>query len=98
MKPNGSFQLDLTRREERLLFKIIATLSINEPGNHFVGLKFQWDRSMEPIPGFELTKPWMSEDGLPRNGIFNLTYVNNNGKGALINLRKALLSLVLILF
>ena len=48
--------------------------------------------------GFELTKPWMTDEGLPKNGIFNLTYFDNHGKGAVPNLRKALLTLVTLLF
>lgn len=57
MKPEGSYELDLSRREERLIVKILAQLSIVEPGDNLPYLAFQWERDMDYMPGKCLLAP-----------------------------------------
>jgi hypothetical protein len=62
MKAEGGYELDLGRREERIVMKVISSLSIREIGINFSYLTFQWDRQMDPMPGYELTAPWLTEE------------------------------------
>ena len=98
MKPQGAYELDLSRREERTVFKTLATLSLHEPGDSFQDVSFRWERQMDPMPGFELTVNMMTEEGLHRKGIFNVTYVCGDGKKKVykpaMKLRKSMLYLV----
>jgi hypothetical protein len=98
MKPQGAYELDMSRREERIIVKSITTLSIAEPGDNLKELFFRWERGMDPMPGYVLTELWMTEDGLPKKGLWNVYYYSGKGheKGfkASIKLRKALLQLV----
>jgi len=101
MKPQGAYELDLSRREERIVLKTITTLSTHEPGENFMEVNFRWERNMDPMPGFELTVPWMTEEGLPHKGLFYVYYYAGEGKGKkgckpAIRLRKSMLHLVLI--
>lgn len=101
MKPEGAYELDLSRREERNIVKILAQLAVSEPGDNLPSLQFRWEREMDPMPGYELTEPWLSEEGLPNKGIWNATYYSGEGKGKtgckpVVKLRKAMLNLVLI--
>jgi hypothetical protein len=54
LKPEGSWELDLSRREERLLVKIFCVLGVHEPGNNFSHAEFRWSREIENMPGWEL--------------------------------------------
>mmetsp|Transcript_26686 Transcript_26686/g.57538 ORF Transcript_26686/g.57538 Transcript_26686/m.57538 type:complete len:262 (+) Transcript_26686:133-918(+) len=100
-KPEGSWELDLSRREERVLAKTLCCLATNEPGDNWVFNTFRWMRSMDSMPGWELTQPWLTEEGMPARGLLNITYYSGEGmrKRACrpyISFRKALLNLVLI--
>jgi hypothetical protein len=53
-KPEGAWELDLARREERVLAKTLCVLATNEPGDNWVFQTFRWMRSMESMPGWEL--------------------------------------------
>ena len=58
---------------------------------------------MAPMPGYELTEPWLTEDGLPKKGIWDVVYYAGAGKGKhgckpMPKLRRALLQLVSFLF
>lgn len=53
------------------------------------------------MPGWQLTQPWLTEEGMPMRGLLNVTYYSGEGKGkkgckAYVAFRKALLRLVLI--
>lgn len=48
---------------------------------------------MDPMPGYELTELWMSEDGMPQRGLWNTVYVTDKGK-ANMKLRKSMLYLL----
>ena len=103
MKPQGAYELYLSRREERVVFKALAVLSTHEPGDSWSELSFRWERSMDNMPGFELTVPWMTEEGLPKNGLLNAYYYGGEGtekKGCKPNiiLRRAMTQLVFLGF
>jgi hypothetical protein len=53
-KPEGSWELDLTRREERIMAKMFCALGIHEPGDNFLGEEFRWSRDADSMPGWEL--------------------------------------------
>ncbi len=80
---------------------MLAQLSVVEPGNNMPFMSFQWDRSMDYMPGYELTELWMTENGLPKKGFWVTTYFSGGGKNSkgckpVAKFRKALLQLVLI--
>jgi hypothetical protein len=72
-KPEGSYELDLSRREERILAKILCSLAVQEPGDNWTYQTFRWQRNMESMPGWQLTQPWLTEDGMPMRGNFVLS-------------------------
>jgi hypothetical protein len=53
-KPEGAWELDLSRREERNMVKIFCALGIHEPGDNFLNEKFRWTRESDSMPGWEL--------------------------------------------
>lgn len=101
MKPEVTMEVDLRRREERLIAKMIVYLSVDEPGINLTYKRFQWKRELDPTPGWELTDPWFTEEGLHDHGKFAFTYYsgegcNRSGCFPNIQLRKALTHLTLI--
>ena len=98
LKVEGSFELEMSRWEERMVAKIIMTLAMYEPGENIVDGTFQWDRDTEKTPGWVITSAWLSDDSMPRKGYLGLTFsskANRDTKSDLIY-RRALLSTVLI--
>jgi hypothetical protein len=100
-KPCGSWELDMSRREERIIAKTLCCLATHEPGDNWIYNTFRWMRSMESMPGWELTQPWLTEEGMPMRGLLNVTYYSGEGKNKkgcrpYVNFRKSLLNLVLI--
>ena len=55
-KPEGSWELDLSRREERIVAKTLCLLATMEPGDNWPFKTFRWMRSMESMPGWELVR------------------------------------------
>jgi hypothetical protein len=55
-KPEGSWEFDLSRREERICVKMLSILGMFEPGNNFLNEKFRWSRDVEALPGWELVR------------------------------------------
>jgi len=51
MKPEGAYELDLGRREERVIVKTLAQLATAEPGDNLPEVSFRWEREMDPMPG-----------------------------------------------
>ena len=54
---------------------------------------------MASMPGYEPTEPWLTEEGLPKKGIWDVVYYAGEGKGEkgckpMPKLRRALLQLV----
>ena len=100
-KPEGGWELDLTRPEERLVAKFLCELATVEPGDNWIEQYFQWQRDVDGMPGWELTTPWLTEDGMPARGILMVYYFSGDGKGQKgckpnVPFRKSLLQQVLI--
>jgi hypothetical protein len=55
-KPEGSFELDLGRPEERFVVKLLVILGIFEPGNNFINESFRWAKDQDSMPGWELVR------------------------------------------
>lgn len=49
---------------------MLAQLSVVEPGDNLPFIAFQWERTMDYMPGYELTELWMTEDGKFRGILF----------------------------
>jgi len=101
LKPEITIELDMSRREDRVIAKMIVYLSVDEPGLNLTYKRFQWKRDIDPIPGWDVTEPWMTEDGMPKHGKFAFTYYSGEGKnlsGCIPNvrLRKAFTVLTLV--
>ncbi|KAJ1440294.1 hypothetical protein B484DRAFT_151531 [Ochromonadaceae sp. CCMP2298] len=79
MKPEGTFQLCLHRREERIIVQTLAQLATAEPGDNIPWASFRWEREMQSMPGWELTEPWLTEEGLPKKGVWDVTYYAGEG-------------------
>lgn len=65
--------------------------------------QFRWTIDSDPVPGWMLTQPWLSEEGLPNRGILDITYysgegIHKNGCVPVTKFRKSLLYLVSHLF
>ena len=80
-KPEGTVELNLARYEERQIAKMLIYLSIVEPGNNMPQPFFKWKRDLDPTPGFEITAPWATEDGLPVKGNLGITFYSGEGRG-----------------
>ncbi len=98
-KPEGSWELDMSRREERIIAKTLCVLATHEPGDNWTFQTFRWMRTMESMPGWQLTQPWLTEEGMPMRGLVNITYFsgegkNKNGCKPYVSFRKSLLNLV----
>lgn len=101
MKPEGSYTLNLAEAEERAVVKILCVLATEEPGDNWIRCNFTWDRSSPHLPGWELTKLWLSDEGLPKKGILLVQYysgdgVGKNGCAPVIPCRRSLLSMVFV--
>jgi Ca2+-binding EF-hand superfamily protein len=101
IKPEVTYELCLSRPEERLIAKMIIYLSVIEPGINITYKRFQWKRELDPTPGWEVTDAWFTESGLADHGYFAFTYYSGEGKNKMgcipdIPLRKALTQMVLL--
>jgi hypothetical protein len=93
--------MDLARREERTIAKILCTLANLEPGENWTHSTFRWSRTTDFIPGWALTEGWLTEEGMTTRGVLCVTYYSGEGKGKRgcrpnVGFRKSLLALVLI--
>jgi hypothetical protein len=89
----------MSRWEERQVAKIAVVLSVIEPGINFENVRFRWDKFVDPIPGWEVSQFWLTEDGMAKKGVFNFTFYSGEGrflKGCEphIPMRRAMLSMV----
>jgi len=99
-KPEGTLEMNLARREENIVARMFIYLSVVEPGNNMPQPFFKWKRSQDPTPGFEITAPWATPEGLPKKGNLGITFYSGGGEeleGCKVNklARRALLQLVL---
>ena len=100
-KPEGGFELDLSRREERIVAKTLCHLSVVEPGDNWINKGFRWHRTIDYIPGWELSVGWLTEAGLFSRGLLSVQYYSGKGEGLMgckpcKEVRRSMLSLVCI--
>ena len=100
-KPEGAYQLDLSRWEERQIAKMLTHISVIEPGENWIRCEFCTQRDFAPMPGWSLNVTWFTEDGFPSTGILTIHQFSGDGLfrkacQADLELRQKLLSLVLI--
>ena len=101
LKPEGAWELNISRLEERITAKVLCLLSTNEPGRNWIGETFRWERHKDGMPGWELTTSWMAESTMPERGILHCTYYSGEGKGKKkckvnVNYRYGLMGLFLV--
>lgn len=60
-----------------LISGVYALINIS---SYWPGAKFRWDRESPYIPGWDVTQPWTTEDGLSKKGFFSVQYYCGNGK------------------
>ncbi|CAK9252797.1 unnamed protein product [Sphagnum jensenii] len=75
-KVDGGYELQLSQREERIIIKVLVTLSVAEPCQNILNQQFQWDRSGDIIPGWDLTEGWKTNEGIPVRGILRLQFAS----------------------
>jgi len=97
MKPEGSYELNLGTWEERQVAKSLIILAMAEPGENILGERFRWDAIMDPTPGWTITQPWLTDDGMAKKGILNLTFCSAESRGCKpdIVMRRSLMQMVL---
>jgi len=81
LKPDFYYELQHTRREERLVSKALLHLAVVEPGENWLEETFSWGRFDTAIPGWELPRTWFTEEGMPSKGLLKLTYYSGEGIG-----------------
>jgi hypothetical protein len=79
LKPEGWYHLDFTIHEERMIGKLLGTLSFQEPGINFLYPRFRWEWSFEDIPGWSLLPTWIDETVFPHRGILSVQYYSGEG-------------------
>lgn len=79
-KVDGGYELQLNRREEKMVIKMIVTLSIDEPCQNIMDQEFQWDRIEPPMPGWDLTEGWKTVEGIPARGILRVYFTSYGSK------------------
>lgn len=94
LKPDGAWEFELSRYEERVVAKTLCALAVQEPGDNWPEKSFRWTRESDAMPGFELTQTWMVDEGLPSRGILQVTYASTPQLGIDLDFRKSLLQLV----
>ena len=84
-----------------MVVKCLCELSTKEPGDNWIQQYFKWERKAEGMPGWNLTQPWLSEEGLPTRGIISVEYYSGDcrrlrGCKPFVEFRKSLLQLFLV--
>ena len=84
LRPDGLYQLDLSRRDERQLAKMLLHLTLAEPGENNAAPQFRARRGDPPLPDFDLRSiaaHWSTEPGFPRHGLLRLVFYSGEGEG-----------------
>jgi hypothetical protein len=79
LKPEGCYHLDFTIHEERVVGKILGTLSFQEPGVNFLNPRFRWEWGFEDIPGWSLLQTWIDDTVFPHRGVLYVQYYSGEG-------------------
>lgn len=91
LKPEGAHWLNLSRHEEREIFKIFAALFTVEGSDTWVEKSLRWEITDDDIPGWSLLPTWMSEEDLPHRGN---VFIQFKTTVADVPFRKSLLDMV----
>jgi hypothetical protein len=97
LKIDGAYELELNRKEERQICKMLCLLSTKESGNKFLDISFKWQRDMACMPGLELTELWLTDAGLPDRGIWSVSF-KSAPKSFNFKLRRSFLAFVSIFY
>jgi hypothetical protein len=81
IKAEGRIVLDLSRREERQILRILLVLNFAEPGPSWQEATFKASRTHAPEEGWSLPTLWYAEATLPSAGILSLKYFSGMGCG-----------------
>jgi len=76
MKPEGSYELCMSRWDERMVAKVLLTLAIHEIGENLIHGAFQWDRESALTPGWVVTPSWLCDESMQRRGYLSITYIS----------------------
>jgi hypothetical protein len=79
LRVDNSYDLNLSRWEERQITKILVQFAHTEPGTNFLDPSFCLDRSSPPVPGWELPVSWYVEETFPNRGILSCRYYAGDG-------------------
>jgi hypothetical protein len=104
MKPEGCYELSMSRWDERMVAKLLLSLAVHEVGENLIDGSFQWDRDAVKTPGWVVTPSWLCDESMQRRGYLTLTYVSKKNTSSITSdnynpdtdYRRALLSAVLI--
>ena len=101
MKPEGSWELDLGRYDERVVAKCLCELSVKEPGDNWPRKQFRWSRDQDYFPGWELVGTMMSDEGFSKRGVITVEYYSGEGIclrecKPFVKLRKAMMKLTTV--
>ena len=80
VKPEGYYELNCQRYEERQVAKMLLMISFHEPGGNFIFKSFRWKRFMEPIPAWDITDKHLNDETFPSNGIITLKFYSGDRK------------------
>lgn len=82
LKPEGFIHLDLSRREERQILRMLLVLSLSEgspAASIYPGSEKFWTKPEEKdsiVPDFKIPATWYKESDLPTQGMVSFRYVS----------------------
>lgn len=80
LKPEGYIMLDLSRREERQVARMLITLNYVEPGPTWQEQSYRPAINDPPYdPEWKLPVSWYDENTLPKTGLLSLLYFGGKG-------------------
>jgi len=86
--PDGPYVLDISLYDERKVALMLVWLAEGEPGEN-------WQEESLDGRNFDITKHWLTDEGMPMRGEMRLRYVTNRGC-AMPNLRSKLAAQTLV--
>ena len=64
-----------------LLSSSSSSTLISLSGYNLLGYNFRWEQDGELFPGWVLTQPWLTAEGMVSRGIISVRYYSGDGKG-----------------
>jgi hypothetical protein len=81
LKAEGRIVLDLSRREEKQVLRMLLVMNFAEPGQTWLEASFRPSRTHPADEAWTLPATWYSEATLPSAGIVSLRYFSGSGCG-----------------